>query len=93
MSALTGQTLGRDHKISCPFHEDRTPSLHAYTSPERGWYCYGRCGRGGSIYDLAAALWGLDTQGSDFIELRRRLEAKLLPLRPDSHSCRSRTSG
>jgi len=31
------------------------------------------CRRGGSIYDLAAVLWRLDTRGHDFLELRRRL--------------------
>jgi hypothetical protein len=70
--ALTGQPLGRNRKVSCPFHQDRTPSLHAYSTAERGWYCFG-CGRGGSIYDLAAELCGLGTRGSDFLELKQRL--------------------
>lgn len=73
--ALTGRELGRDNKISCPFHEDRTPSLHVYPSPNRGWYCYG-CGRGGSIYDLAAALWDVGTRGSEFLELKHRLSTR-----------------
>jgi hypothetical protein len=30
------------------------PSLHVYDTPARGWYCFGRCRRGGTIYDLAA---------------------------------------
>jgi hypothetical protein len=71
---LTGQRVGRSGKIRCPFHEDRTPSLHVYDDPGRGWYCFG-CGRGGSIYDLASWLWGRDTHGRQFIELRRELEA------------------
>jgi hypothetical protein len=71
---LTGQRVGRSGKVRCPFHEDRTPSLHVYEDPERGWYCFG-CGRGGSIYDLAALLWQRETRGSDFVELRRELEA------------------
>jgi CHC2 zinc finger/RepB DNA-primase N-terminal domain len=49
---LTGLRVGRSGKVPCPFHEDRTPSMHVYDDPERGWYCFG-CGRGGSIYDLA----------------------------------------
>jgi hypothetical protein len=49
-----------------------------YPDPERGWHCYG-CGGGSTIYDLAAKLWGLDTRGSDFIELRARLSELLLP--------------
>jgi len=48
-----------------------------YREPGRGWYCFG-CGRGGSIYDLAALLLGRRTRGGDFLELRRELTKKLL---------------
>jgi DNA primase len=68
---LVGAPLNRDRKVPCPFHDDRTPSLHAY-GPGRGWRCFG-CGAGGSIFDLAARLWGLGTRGPDFRELRQRL--------------------
>jgi hypothetical protein len=71
---LTGLRVGRSGKVRCPFHEDRTPSLHVYDDPDRGWYCFG-CGRGGSLYDLASLLWERGTRGRDFIELRRELEA------------------
>ena len=71
---LTGLRVGRSGKVHCPFHEDRTPSLHVYDDPERGWYCFG-CGRGGSIYDLASLLWHRETRGMDFVKLRRELEA------------------
>lgn len=74
---LTGQRVGRSGKIRCPFHEDRTPSLHVYDDPERGWYCFG-CGRGGSILDLAGFLWQRDTRGKEFVALRRELEDTLL---------------
>jgi hypothetical protein len=73
---LTGQRVGRSGKIRCPFHEDRTPSLHVYDDPDRGWYCFG-CGRGGSIYDLAAHLWRWGTRGPDFVALRAELEARM----------------
>ena len=83
--ALTGLTPGRDGKVSCPFHGvDRTPSLHVYSEPADGWYCYG-CRRGGSIFDLGAEVFGLSTRGRDFIELRRRLHEALraqAPSRP-----------
>jgi hypothetical protein len=78
VAALTGQAVPRDRKINCPLHEDRTPSLHVYPDPEHGWHCYG-CNQGGTIYDLAAKLSGLDTRGSDFTELRARLTELLLP--------------
>jgi hypothetical protein len=71
---LTGAPVGRSGKVRCPFHEDRTPSLHVYDDPQRGWFCFG-CGRGGSIYDFAALLFGRGTRGEDFIELRRELDA------------------
>ena len=71
--ALTGQVPDRTGKVSCPLHEDRTPSLHVYDSPEAGWFCYS-CRAGGSVFDLAAALWLLDLRGPGFIELRGRLE-------------------
>jgi hypothetical protein len=70
---LTGLRVGRSGKVCCPFHEDRTPSLHVYEEPGRGWYCFG-CGRGGSIYDLASLVWQRGTRGREFIQLRRELE-------------------
>ena len=46
------------------------PSLHLYE--DGTFYCYG-CGVGGSLYDFAGRLWGLDTKGRAFLELRARL--------------------
>jgi hypothetical protein len=81
---LTGRAVGRDHKIACPFHgEDHVPSLHVYDAPERGWYCFG-CGRGGSIYDLAAEVYGLSPRGRDFVELRARLQHALAAWAPET---------
>jgi hypothetical protein len=80
---LTGLRVGRNSKVSCPFHQDRTPSLHVYRDPSRGWHCYG-CGRGGSVYDLAGLLWlsgqSLDAplRGRHFVEVRQRLLAMFL---------------
>jgi hypothetical protein len=90
---LTGLAPGRDGKVSCPFHgAGRTPSLHVYSDPADGWYCYG-CQRGGSIYDLGAELFGLSTRGRDLVELRRRLHEALGEWahrpRRRSHSARS----
>src|SRR4051794_5062236 len=39
VTELIGRPPGRNHKISCPFHEDRTPSLHVFPTPQRGWCC------------------------------------------------------
>jgi hypothetical protein len=76
VQALTGLHAGRDGKVSCPFHADKTPSFHVYPGPARGWYCYG-CRRGGSIYDLAAQLWGRDPHGREFLKLRSDLQTLL----------------
>jgi CHC2 zinc finger len=79
VSALTGQAVGRSRKISCPFHEDRTPSFHVYEHPEDGFYCFGCRRHGHTAYDLASALWGLQTRGEQFLQLRARLYDLLLP--------------
>jgi hypothetical protein len=76
--ALTGREVGRDSKVRCPFHDDHTPSLHAYNDPLQGWFCFG-CGRGGDIYTFAGLLWEIEPRGAGYHEICRRLEAELLP--------------
>ena len=77
---LLGVEVPRSGFVTCPWHEDKTPSLKLYETPERGWYCYSsRCRRGGSIYDLAARLWGLSTRDEDFVALRARLLERFPP--------------
>ena len=71
--------VGRSRKISCPLHEDRTPSFHVYERADQGWYCFGCRRHGQTVYDLAAAIWQLQTRGAQFLELRARLYALLLP--------------
>ena len=71
---LTGQRVGRSGKIRCPFHEDRTPSMHVYDDPGPGLVLL-RVRPRRSIYDLASLLWERPTRGRDFIELRCELEA------------------
>jgi hypothetical protein len=71
---LLGVEVPRHRKVPCPFHEDRHASLHVYETAERGWYCFGACRRGGTIYDLAAPLYGYTTaRGEDFLRLRSEL--------------------
>jgi hypothetical protein len=69
---LLGVDVRGGYKVQCPFHADERPSLHVYRAPERGWTCFS-CRRGGSIYDLAAAVWGTGTRGREFVRLRARL--------------------
>src|SRR5215211_5979247 len=70
---LLGVQVPRHRKVRCPFHEDRHASMHVYTTAERGWYCFGACRRGGTIYDLAAPLYGYSARGEDFLRLRTEL--------------------
>ena len=50
---------GKDHVVSCPFHEEQTPSC--IISPKSNLYhCFG-CGAGGSVVD-----WVMKTQGVSF---------------------------
>lgn len=83
IEALTGRVAGRDGKVCCPLpgHEDRTPSLQTYPEPADGWHCFG-CGRGGTIIDFAAHLWGIAPRGRNYHELRRRLAGELLRSAP-----------
>jgi len=71
---LTGRQPNSAGKICCPFHDDSTPSLQLY---DHGWYCFGACHTGGSIYDFGALLFGLDTRGHQFLALRQRLATEL----------------
>lgn len=70
---LLGVDVPRHRKVPCPFHKDRHASLHVYETAERGWYCFGACRRGGTIYDLAAPLYGYAARGDDFLRLRAEL--------------------
>jgi hypothetical protein len=67
---LGGREPNRAGKVACPFHDDRTPSLQVYEGGS--FYCFG-CRRGGTIYDFAAHLWGVEPRGDGFWELRSRL--------------------
>jgi hypothetical protein len=55
--------------MRCPFHADEYPSFHVYPTAARGW----SAGRGGSVYDLAGALWDMQARGRDFARLKQRL--------------------
>lgn len=76
VAALTGEEAGLGN-ISCPLpdHDDIVPSFRVYSGG--GWRCFG-CGRSGTIYDLAAALWDTETRGQAFVELHKRLRATFM---------------
>ena len=80
---LADREPNRAGKVLCPFHEETDPSLQLYA--DGTFYCYGRaCRKGGTIFDFAAALWGLGTKEEDFLQLRERLATQfaLTPIYP-----------
>jgi hypothetical protein len=89
---LAGLEANGEGNVSCPWHEDRTPSLHLY--PDGEWCCFG-CKRGGTVFDFAGQLWGLDTKGRDFVRLRARLTEELgvTPVRPAPRRARQPSVG
>lgn len=52
-----GLQVNRSGMCSCPFHEDRHPSMKLN---ERYFYCFG-CGATGDVIDLVARLFGLSS--------------------------------
>jgi DNA primase len=55
---LNPRRAGGEFVVSCPFHQDRTPSL--FINPEKGlWHCFS-CGRGGDGIALYRAVRSLD---------------------------------
>ena len=45
--------------ISCPFHDERTPSLKIYEQPGKGFCCFG-CGAAGSVIDFVMLLFHIN---------------------------------
>ena len=63
----------RHRKVACPFHPDRHPEPARLRHPGARLVLLRRCRRGGTIYDLAAPLYGYDPRGKDFLRLRAEL--------------------
>jgi len=61
--AKYGLVCDSSGKILCPFHDEKTPSLHFYQTKSGAWgfKCHGAgCGKGGSIIDFVMAMEGID---------------------------------
>jgi len=70
---------GKDSVVSCPFHEEKTPSC--IISPKTNLFnCFG-CGAGGSVID-----WVMRTERLDFRQAALRLQQQYLPLAASSES-------
>lgn len=39
---------GRDYVACCPFHQEKTPSLHV-SAARQTWHCFGACQEGGNV--------------------------------------------
>lgn len=75
---MTGERIER-HKIRCPFHEDRTPSLQVYD--DGGWKCFG-CGKHGDVIDFLGYLWyGENYNFQDVIDRLGAIQIAPLPAR------------
>jgi len=73
---LTGSEPLPGGRVSCPLpdHEDRNPSA---TYKDAVWFCH-RCGEGGGIFTLAAAITGRRDHGDEFCELRKWVAEQML---------------
>jgi CHC2 zinc finger len=82
VEALCGVEVPANGWLRCPLpdHDDHTPSFQVLSSH---WRCFG-CDRGGSIIDLAAALYGIEPRGRGYFRLRDRILEALVwaPLNP-----------
>lgn len=65
---------GADLIGSCPFHEDRTPSL-VITPSKNLWHCLGACQAGGTVID-----WVMRAEGVSFRHAVELLQSDALPL-------------
>ena len=72
--------------ISCPFHQEKTPSLKIYKQPGRGFHCFG-CGAGGSVIDFVMSLFGIPFPAA-LVRLNADFNLGLTGYRPDPKEVR-----
>lgn len=77
----------------CPFHDDRTPSLHLYRESQAGrghYHCFA-CGAHGDVFDLVQKLRGVEfREAAEWLARRQGIE--LAPFRERSSAVRSARS-
>jgi len=67
---VTLRKRGRDYVGLCPFHGEKTPSLHVHPEPDNFFKCFG-CGAGGDVITFVRRLENLS-----FGDAKRLLAAK-----------------
>jgi hypothetical protein len=84
LPVIAGVEVSSNGRCRCPMpdHEDLHPSAKAYGAR---WHCFA-CGAGGSIIDLAVAIYGIEPSGPDYWRLRDRILEALVwsPLRHEA---------
>ena len=53
---MYGLKVRRNNMVSCPFHNDRTPSMKV----DKRFHCFG-CGAGGDVIDFVSRLYGISS--------------------------------
>lgn len=59
-SGVKLEKQGHDLRGTCPFHDDKTPSL-VVTPAKNLWHCLGACQKGGTVID-----WVMRAEGVSF---------------------------
>ena len=80
---FTGQSVVKSTaSIRCPFHDDKSPSLHIY--PDQHWHCFG-CSLHGDVYDFIGYLTYKDSWNARdaemFKSVLKKLNCESIPVR------------
>lgn len=70
-------------KALCPFHSEKTPSLHV-SREKQIWHCFG-CNKGGDVFSFLMELEGLSFPEA-LKQLATKAGVKLPEYRPDKHA-------
>lgn len=77
-----GYPVNRQGRCTCPFHDDRRPSMLIYPH-NRGYYCF-VCNAGGDVVTFVSKLYGLGAQSA----ARKLIDDFSLPIKVDGLSYR-----
>lgn len=72
VEVLTGIEVPHSGRMACPLPDHQGSNPQSFQVGENGWRCFA-CGKSGTVYDLAAILWGIQPRGQGFVEIHKRL--------------------